>query len=77
MDMERTTSVATYAGSGTAFIGGLSANEFAALGGLAVAILAFAINVSITIYFKRQHLKLARDAIESGDAKIVLDGDEK
>ena len=47
---------ATYTGSATAVIFGLSANEFAALGGLAIAIVGLFVN----IWFKAQHLKIAR-----------------
>lgn len=52
---------ATYAASGGAVLLGLTANEVAALGGLAVAFLAMLINAGITIYYKAQHLRLARE----------------
>jgi len=63
---------ATYVASGGAVILGFTANEIAALGGLVVAVLAMLINAGITIYFKRQHLKLAQQRAvaqdeESGD----------
>lgn len=50
-------SVATYGGSASAVFFGLTANEFAALGGLCVAIVGLLAN----IWFKHQHLKLARE----------------
>lgn len=53
-------SAATYGGSATAVLFGLSANEFAALGGLAVAIIGLLVN----IWFKHQHLKLAREKLD-------------
>ncbi|MRR49374.1 MAG: hypothetical protein EG825_00425 [Rhodocyclaceae bacterium] len=71
--LDRATSVATYGGSGTALIAGLTANDVAAIGGLAIALVALLVNV----WFKHQHLKLARDAVESGRANIVIDGDSQ
>lgn len=53
-------SAATYGGSATAVFFGLTANEFAALGGLCVAIIGLLAN----IWFKHQHLKLAREKYE-------------
>lgn len=58
---------ATYAASGSAVLLGLTANEVAALGGLAVAVLAMLVNAGITIYFKWQHLKLARERVADQD----------
>lgn len=52
----KSASIATYGGSATAVFFGLSANEFAAIGGLCVAIIGLIIN----IWFKYQHLKIAR-----------------
>lgn len=51
---------AQYGGSGTAMYFGLTANELAAFGGLAVAIVGFVVNAVVNFYFKSQHLKLAR-----------------
>jgi len=50
----------TYAASATAFIGGMTLNEFAAIGGLIVAVLALIINTIMSWYFKSQHLEIAR-----------------
>ncbi len=43
--IERSASVATYGGSSTAILFGLSANEVAALGGLVVAVIGLIVNV--------------------------------
>lgn len=57
---EAVVSKITYAGSATAFIGGMTANEFAAIGGLVVAVLALVINTAMSWHFKSKHLELAR-----------------
>lgn len=49
-------SAATYGGSATAVFFGLTANEFAALGGLCIAVIGLLVN----IWFKYQHLKIAK-----------------
>ena len=48
-------SAATYGGSGAAVIFGLTANEFAAISGVVIALCGLLVN----IYFKHQHLKIA------------------
>lgn len=59
-------SAATYGGSGAAVIFGLTANEFAAISGVVIALVGLLVN----IYFKHQHLKIAR-------ASAKADEDEK
>jgi uncharacterized membrane protein len=54
----KTATTATYGGSATAIIFGLSANEFAALGGLFIGI----VGLVITTWYKHQHLKIARES---------------
>jgi uncharacterized membrane protein len=49
-------SAATYGGSGAAVIFGLTANEFAAISGVVIAVCGLLVN----IYFKHQHLKIAQ-----------------
>jgi hypothetical protein len=49
-------SVATYGGAGSAIFFGLTANEFGALCGVIIGFVGLVAN----IYFKHQHLKLAR-----------------
>jgi len=49
-------SAATYGGSSAAVIFGLTANEFAAISGVVIAICGLLVN----IYFKHQHLKIAQ-----------------
>lgn len=53
---EKAATAATYGGSTGAVFFGLTANEFAALGGLGIAVVGFLVNV----WFKAQHLKIAR-----------------
>ncbi|AMG88533.1 HP1 family phage holin [Bordetella bronchiseptica] len=52
----------TYVGSGWAVIFGLSANEFAALVGAAVAVVGLLVN----LWFKWQHLRIARTVAATG-----------
>jgi hypothetical protein len=52
----RASSVATYGGAGSAIFFGLTANEFGALCGVVIG----AIGLIANIWFKYQHLKLAR-----------------
>lgn len=47
---------ATYGGSSSAVFFGLTANEFAAIGGLIVAIIGLVVN----ILYKHKHYKLAK-----------------
>jgi len=56
VDIGKASTAATYSGSATAVFFGLTANEFAALGGLAIALIGLLVN----IWFKHQHLKIAR-----------------
>jgi len=49
-------SAATYGGSSAAVIFGLTANEFAAISGVVIAVCGLLVN----IYFKHQHLKIAK-----------------
>lgn len=56
-------SAATYAGSGAAVLFGLTANEFAAIGGVVIALCGLLVN----IYFKHQHLKLARQTAKADE----------
>ena len=48
------TTAATYTASGSAVIFGLSANEFAAIAGVCIALLTFGLNW----YYKHQQIKL-------------------
>ena len=54
---------ATYGGSGAAVIFGLTANEFAAISGVVIALVGLLVN----IYFKHQHLKIARASAKSDE----------
>lgn len=57
---EAVASKVTYAASATAFMGGMTANEIAAIGGLVVAVVALIINTGMSWYFKSKHLEIAR-----------------
>lgn len=59
-----------YASSGAAVLLGMTANELAAIGGLIVAFLALIINAGVNIYFKSQHLKLARKKAALADGGV-------
>lgn len=54
---------ATYGGSGVAILFGLTANEFAAISGVVIALVGLLVN----IYFKHQHLKLARESAKADE----------
>lgn len=56
-------SAATYGGSSAAVIFGLTANEFAAISGVVIAICGLIVN----IYFKHQHLKIAQKNSQSDE----------
>jgi hypothetical protein len=56
----KTASVATFGGAGSAVFFGLSANEFGALCGVVIGLIGLIAN----IYFKHQHLKIARKEAE-------------
>jgi uncharacterized membrane protein len=56
-------SAATYGGSSAAVIFGLTANEFAAVSGVVIALCGLLVN----IYFKHQHLKIARASAKADE----------
>ena len=56
-------SAATYGGSSAAVIFGLTANEFAAISGVVIALVGLLVN----IYFKHQHLKIARASAKADE----------
>lgn len=59
--VEKAATAATYGGSGGAVFFGLTANEFAAVGGLLIAVIGFVVNV----WFKLQHLKIAKSKAQA------------
>lgn len=61
--MEKAATAATYAGASSAVFFGLTANEFAALGGLVIALVGLMVN----IWFKHQHLQIAKKSVTQGD----------
>lgn len=74
--LTKTTAAATYGGGLFAFLAGLNANEIAAYGGLLVALLGLIGNLAVTVYFKHQHLQIARRvAIERPDCAVCPERD--
>lgn len=61
--MEKAATAATYGGAGSAVFFGLSANEFAAVGGVVIALIGLLVNV----WFKHQHLQIARQQGKPAD----------
>lgn len=55
------TTAATYTASGSAVIFGLSANEFAAIAGVCIALLTFGLNW----YYKHQQIKLICERLKN------------
>jgi hypothetical protein len=66
--------VAQYGGSAGAVLFGLTANEFAAVAGVLIAFLGLVTNIAVTVYFKHQHLKLAKQRHRDGpDSRLEHD----
>ncbi|WP_407280621.1 hypothetical protein U5817_10075 [Aromatoleum evansii] len=70
--LTKTANTATLAAAGNAIYLGLTANELAAIGGLIVAVLSMVIGHAINVWFKYQHLQIARakagiPALDGGD----------
>jgi hypothetical protein len=61
--IHKAASAATYVGGGTAFIGGLTANEFAAISGVVIAVAGFVVNW----IYKHKHYKLEKQKLERGE----------
>lgn len=57
----KSSTAATYGGSATAIIFGLTANEFAALGGLFIGF----VGLLISTWYKHQHLKIAKENLKA------------
>lgn len=58
---DKLATTAAYTASGSAIIFGLSANEFAAYSGVLIGALTYLTN----LWFKYQHLQIARDAAKA------------
>jgi hypothetical protein len=52
-------------GAAVAVLGGFTATELAAFGGLIVAVLGYLTNALMTWHFKSQHLKIAQQAAKA------------
>lgn len=59
MPLHKASNVATYSGSAVAFLGGMTANEIAAFGGLIIAALGFATGLAVNIWYKLRLLEIA------------------
>jgi hypothetical protein len=62
--IHKAASAATYGGGSVAFIGGLTANEFAAVGGLLIGLAGFCVNW----YYRHKHFLLEQKKLEAKDA---------
>lgn len=63
----RTASAAEKGGAAVAVWGGFTANELAAFGGLAVAVLGLVISQAMNFWFRWQHLKIARQTAKASE----------
>lgn len=63
--IERVAQTATYGGAGGAVFFGMTANEFAAVAGVLIGAVGLVLQAAITIYFKRQHVKIALEAAKA------------
>lgn len=60
MYIVKASNIATYGGSGVAvLLGGMNANEIAALGGLAVAVVGLIVGTAVNIWYKYRLLAIA------------------
>ena len=60
VEITKAATTAQYGGSATAVYFGLTANEIAAFGGLIIAVIGLIVN----IWYKHQHLKIAKGKAE-------------
>lgn len=63
----KTANAAEKGGATVAVLGGLTATELAAFGGLLVAVIGLVVNAVMNWYFKAQHLKLARETAKANE----------
>lgn len=56
--VERVSSGATFGGGIGAFLGGMTANEIAAFGGLAIAFVGLIVNTVVSIYYREKNYRL-------------------
>lgn len=74
--MEKSGLTGTQVGAVIAIFGGLTLNELLAIGGFLLALASFVFQVFVTIYFKQQHLKLARARLAADIADKEGDDDD-
>ena len=63
VEITKAATTAQYGGSGAAVYFGLTANEIAAFGGLIIAMIGLLVN----IWYKHQHLKIAKEKAKAQD----------
>lgn len=73
--VERSGMVGTQVGGVMAVFGGLTLNEWLAIGGFMLACASFCFQVTVTIYFKQKHLRIAEARLAS-DLADKRDHDE-
>lgn len=73
--VERGGMVGTQVGGVMAIFGGMTLNEWLAIGGFMLACASFCFQVMVTIYFKQKHLRIAEARLQA-DLKESGEGDE-
>lgn len=73
--VERSGMVGTQVGGVMAVFGGLTLNEWLAIGGFMLACASFCFQVTVTIYFKQKHLRIAEARLQA-DLKESVEADE-
>lgn len=74
--MEKSGMVGAQVGAVIAIFGGWTLNELLAIGGFLLALASFVFQAFVTIYFKQQHLKLARARLAADIADKEGDDDD-
>lgn len=70
--VQKAAAALTYGGAGGAVLFGLTAYEIGVYGGLLIGLLGLIVKTAVTWHFKAQHQELMREAIRTGQARIVV-----
>lgn len=74
--MENKVATVTYTSSVLTIFGGLTLNNWLAIGGFIVAVISMVAQITITIYFKQKHLELARQRVQQEKEELLRGGDD-